>query len=125
MTADVQSKHFDKIILYQGSDLSICAFNCLIMKFAIKHNMTYDSIEDLLKLFQFICPKLNPVPSSIYKVKSFFEKYGVGTFSNKSYCTEHQKLKDDCECEQPDSRKISHLVNVSIEKPLQAILSGN
>ena len=115
-------KDFDKI--YDGSALSVCAFNCYVMKFAIKHCLTYKAIDDLLDLLNFLCPKPNRMPSSIYKLQRFFKQHESQT-SNKLYCTKCDKLYDDCDCGKPDSANIGHLVNISIDKPLQAVLSGN
>ena len=113
---------FNKI--YDGSTISVCSLNCCVMKFAIKHSLTYKAIDDLLDLLNFVCPKPNLLPSSIYKLKQFFKQYESQT-SSKRYCIKCGKLYDDCDCGQPDSANIGHLVNISIDKPLQAVLSGN
>ena len=60
---------FQKI--YNGSNISVCGFNCMIMKFANKHNLTYSAIDELLELLNIICPRPNEIPTSIYKLKKF------------------------------------------------------
>ena len=111
---------FQKI--YNGSNISICGFNCLIMKYANKHNLSYSVIDELLDLFNIICPKPNAIPSSIYKLKKIFKQF-ENNFSNREFCATCKKFEDDggCNCGLP---KIGRIIAMAVEKPLQAILSG-
>jgi len=112
------SHNFKKI--YDGSDLSICAFNCCIMQLATKHSLTYDAISDILDLFSFACPKPNLVPNSLYKFKKFFNQY-KNKSSNDIYCTNCHQLKKNCGCVNPSP---GHLISICIQKPLESILNG-
>ena len=109
------SQNFHKI--FSGSDILICAFNCAIMRFAIKHNLTFKAIDDLLQLFSFVLLKPNLIPVSIYKLKRFFSQYTDESL-NQRFCTKCQQIKD-CDC---DKTTTGHLVSVPVEKPLQSIL---
>lgn len=110
--------------IYDGSDISVCGFCCYLMKFSIKHSLTYNAIDDLLHLLNILCPKPNLLPSSIYKLKKYFKQHESQT-SSKKYCIKCKRLYDDCDCGQADSANIGHLVNIDIDKPLKAVLSGN
>ena len=111
-------QYFRKI--YDGSNLSICTFNCCIMQLAIKHSLTYDAIGDLLDLLSFVCPKSNLVPNTLYKFKNFFNQR-KNKSSNDIFCTNCHQLKQSCGCEDPSP---AHLISLPIEKPLQSILNG-
>ena len=115
----IQQEYLKKI--YSESDISLCAANCAIMKFATSNHLTYSAINDLLTLLKFLCPKPNIIPSTIYKLKKFFNDHTI-PYTSQTYCTKcHQK---ECQCEQPQSANIGNLVSINIDKPLQAVLSG-
>ena len=116
----MKPEYLEKI--YSDSDISLCAANCAIMKFATSNNLTYKAIDDLLHLLKFLCPKPNILPSTIYKLKQFFSDYTV-PYTNEKYCTKC-KNKGEGKCDQPQSANIGNLVSIDIEKPLQAVLSG-
>ena len=113
------SESFCKI--YDGSEISICGFNCLVAKFANTHKLTYSAIDDLLDLFKFICPKPNLIPTSLYKFKNFFKQFENNS-SNTKFCMKCKNPQDDgCTCEAPETGQI---IAMSVETPLQAILCG-
>ena len=65
--------------LYEGSSLT-CASSCiLLMKYAMKHNITKDALADLLELVRLHCPKPNTCPPTLYYFNKQFEnlKYPV------------------------------------------------
>lgn len=117
----MQPEYFNKI--YTGSDISLCAANCAIMRFATSHNLTYSAIDDLLHLLNFLCPKPNTIPSTIYKLKKFFKDHEI-PHVNQCFCTKCKNIHEECECEEVRSTNIGNIVSISIEKPLQAVLSG-
>jgi len=113
-----QLENFTK--LFEGSSLSITSFNCCFMKVAIKNNLSYNAMDDLLDLFAYVCPKPNSVPSSIYMLKKFFKNYEDDA-KTAMYCTNCECLKDKCKCENP---VLGHIVSVPVEKPIKSILCG-
>ena len=118
----IQQEYLKKI--YSESDISLCSANCAIMKFATSNNLTYSAINDLLTLLKFLCPKPNIIPSTIYKLKKFFNDHTI-PYTSETYCTKcHQK---ECQCEQPQSANISNLVSIDIDKsiPRQYQLTGS
>ena len=114
------SSNIDSEKIYDNCEFSVCRFNCLIMKFAIKHNLTFNAIDDLLNLFSLLSPKPNLIPTSIYKLKRFFMQHAEEGSTNQLFCSNCEQIKD-CDCAK---EKSGHLVSTPIEKPLQAILSG-
>jgi len=87
-SSNTNSHHFRKI--FEGSNISVCAFNCCIMQLATKHSLTYNAIGNILDLFSFMCPKPNLIPNTLYKFKIFLtsihknlqKKYFVPTVNN-------------------------------------------
>jgi len=106
--------------LYEGSSLSMVAFNCLFMKLARKHKLTYQAMDDLLDFVSYVLPKPNTVPKSIYLLKKFFSQSKCDS-KTQIYCTKCNNLEDNCECDHPNPGKI---VSISVEKPLKSILTG-
>ena len=108
--------------IFNGSNISICGFNCMVMKFANNHNLTFSAISELLEMFSIICPKPNEIPTSIFKLKSFFNQFDNNS-SNKIFCANCKVYEEDgtCSCAKPNK---GHMVFASVEKPLQAIISG-
>ena len=74
------------ILLYAGASLTFSASNIMIMQFKMRHNLTDQSLTDLLNLLKIHCPKPNNVPNSIYHFKKFFResKYQI---KYHYYCT--------------------------------------
>ena len=112
---------FQKI--YNGSNISVCGFNCMVMKFANKHNLTYSAIGELLELLNIICPRPNEIPTSIYKLKKFFKQFENNSSCSRIFCANCKIFEDEgrCTCKVPNK---GHMVSTGVEKPLQAILSG-
>ena len=50
--------------LFEGSNLTCASSSILIMKYAMKHNITKDTLSDLLDLLRLHCPKPNSCPST-------------------------------------------------------------
>ena len=74
--------------LYEGSALSVCASNVLIMKYKLKHNLTQDALGDLLSLLRIHCPSPNECPPSVYKFRKHFGqlKYPINSHHFCSSC---------------------------------------
>ncbi len=71
--------------LFQESRVSVYDFNVAFMMVAQRHNLTYASQSDLLKLTSMIIPVPNLVPSSSSVLRSKFVKYKEDTIVHH-YC---------------------------------------
>ena len=56
---------------YEGSPLTLAASSGLIMKFRMRHNLTYEGLQDLLSL-KIHCPSPNNCIISLYKFRKQF-----------------------------------------------------
>ena len=65
----IPPEYFDE--LYSGSNLTVCAAYCAIMKYSSNNNLSYAAIEGLIELLKIICPQPNKLPSSWYKFRNF------------------------------------------------------
>jgi len=109
--------------LYNGTDITTCAAICLIMHFALCNSLTNEAIERLLKLLHLLLPSPNHLPKSYYKFKAFFNQFSV-PYKHSEVCTTCNKCTEDCHCQSP-RQTTSHLLQISIVKPLTAVISKN
>ena len=107
--------------LYAGAEITLCGAISAIMQFSLRNKLSYTAIGELLKLLLLICPVPNLLPTSFYKVKKFFQKL-ESIKSLEKVCGTCQ-LKD-CSCDSPSSLASGYLVELSINKPLQTIVSS-
>ena len=107
--------------LYNGTDLTTCAAVCLIMQFSLRYNLTNQAIEKLLKLLYVLLPSPNHLPKSYYKLKAFFKQFSV-PYNHSEICTMCNNNTENCHCQFP-SRTTGHLLQISIIKPLSAVIS--
>lgn len=110
--------------LYDGSKISVCGAYFSIMHFANRNKLTFSAIGDLLELLHMFCPEPNQVPNSFYKFKKFFEQFG-GDYEKSDYCMECNTTIQNRSCSTRNCHRSSsegHLVHISINKFLQAIL---
>ncbi len=92
------------------------------MQYCINNKLSYQAIEDLLKLLGILCPPDNLLPKTFYKFKKFFQQF-QGDHDLQQIC---MKCKEKtCSCYSHESSDIAHLVHVDIHKPLRTIISGN
>ena len=86
----------NEILLYEGAPLTSSASNIMIMQFKIRHNLTDQSLEDLLQLLKLHCPKPNHVPNSLYHFKKFFResRYQIKYHYYCSKCLQSVALSD-------------------------------
>ncbi len=75
-------------------------------------------MENLLKLLQLLCPISNHIPSSLYKLRKFFNDFS-SNYQKKQMCAECEKTIDQGEsCHGKDG----YLVQVPVEKALKSII---
>lgn len=110
--------------LYPGAEISLCGALCAIMQFCSANRLSYTAIGNLLQLLILICPVANKLPTSFYKFKSFFQQFR-SEYDHQKICPQCFLLKEDCRCAASDHKWApAHLVHISVQKPLQTILSS-
>ena len=106
--------------LYPGVVLSICAAICAIMTYAINNKLSYSAIETLLKLLHLLCPASNHLPSSLNKLKIFFQNF-TSNYEKRCMCEECKHTlnkKESCH------GKDGCLSQVPVEKALKTIVQS-
>jgi len=94
------------------------------MKYASENNLEYSTIGNLLQLLQLLCPNPNKLPKTHYKIKHFFEQQQVPS-SCRTFCTKCHNYEANCGCTDiASSTTTGYLVQFSIYKPLQAVLTS-
>ena len=86
--------------LYQGSSLTLAASSGLIMKFKMRHNLTYEGLQDLLSLLKIHCPSPNDCITSVYK---FRKQFGSSSAILHYFCSAcyHNVTTDVSVCTNP------------------------
>ena len=107
--------------LYSGSNISFCGAVCSIMQFCMMHKLTYTAIGELLKLLQVLCPIPNRLPTTVFKLKKFFNQFNM-SYDYSNVCSHCDTQKDNCHCDHPVHN--SHLIHIPLEKPLYTVLSS-
>ena len=106
--------------LYPGAVVTICAAYCAIMTYAITNKLSYSSIENLLKLLHLLCPTSNHLPSSLYKLKKFFQTF-TSSYKKRCICAECDRvLKKGESCH----GKNGYLIHVPVEKALKTVVES-
>ena len=63
--------------IYSGARVSVLGAYCCIMQYALASKLNYASIGHFLKLLQTsssLCPEVNLLPKTFYKVKKIFKQ---------------------------------------------------
>ena len=107
--------------LYPGASVTICAAYCAIMTYAIANKLSYSAIENLLKLLHLLCPSSHQIPSSLYMLKKFFQRY-TSSYEKKRVCPScHCVLKKGETCPRSHGQN-GHMIHVPIEKALKSVV---
>ena len=80
-----QSQQEDTVPLFPHAHVSTEGFEVAFMSLVQRHNLTYASQSDLLKLFSIVLPSPSKVPSSSYVLISKFIDYGKDAVT-QHYC---------------------------------------
>ena len=106
--------------LYPGAVVTICAVYCAIMTYAITNKLPYSSIENLSKLLHLLCPASNHLPSSLYKLKSFFQNF-TSSYKKSRVCAECERVLNTGEsCHERNG----YMIQVPVEKALKTIVES-
>lgn len=109
--------------LYPGAAISVCAAYCLIMKFAITSKLSYTAIGNLLKLLRLLCPFSNNLPSSFYRLRTFFKQY-TPSHEKQRVCPECERVLEVGDHCPRDHGGFGHVVHIPIEKSLRTIVQS-
>lgn len=114
--------------LPDGSVTSVSGAYITIMKYAIRHNLTFSAIEGLFDLLHLLCPRPNQLPPSLYKLKKFFTQFQPNYEKQQpSTCSECTTSIATQSCPIPDCNGMmlcSHLVHIPLEKALQTVVKS-
>ena len=69
-SSNVTTWNPQQLPLYEGSALTCASSSILMLKYAMKHNITKDALADLLNLIKLHCPKPNTFPPRATERKS-------------------------------------------------------
>ena len=92
-----------------------------IMMYATANKLSYTSIENLLKLFHFLCPSPHDLPSSLYMLKRFFRQF-TSNYDKKSVCPTCEHVLKKGESCPIDHGQSGRVVQVPIEKALKTVV---
>ena len=59
--------------LYKEASITEAASNVLMMKYAMKHKLSWEAVADLLQIVKLHCPSPNNVPSTLFHFKKYFK----------------------------------------------------
>ena len=98
----------------------LCATYCAIMEFASTARLPYSSIEKLLQLLQLLCPPDSRLPTSMYRLKRFFQMFSP-VYQETEFCSGcgHQ-LPGDHSC--PPGQKSNVIVSLPLQRAIQSLL---
>ena len=72
-SSNVTTWNPQQLPLYEGSALTCASNSILMLKYAMKHNITKDALADLLDLIKLHCPKPNTCPPTLYYFNKQFQ----------------------------------------------------
>ena len=117
----------EKTFLYESSNTTITDFFMAIYSIKSKHNLSQNSIDDFLKLFEMVLPRPNQCPKSYLTVE---KKLNLTTIDpiKWSTCSKCQLTNEICNIEQAIicincQNDLDHFVTFNVEKQIKQILS--
>ena len=99
---------------------SLCVLLCAIMEFSINNKLTYSAIAELLKLLHllwFLQLNYPEVFTNLKNVNYFTSSH----YHHRKICTLCKECTEICQCDKPI---IGDLLTVSIDKPLEVIVTS-
>ena len=83
--------------LYEGATVSICAALVAIMHFKNTCKLPFTTIQKLLLLLRILCPNDSKLPSTVYKLRKFFQRFHQNKVKTL-FCSGCQMEKTSCTC---------------------------
>ena len=114
-------------LLYKEASLSTAASNVLMMKYAVKHQLSWEALADLLQLVKLHCPFPNSVPSTLYYFKKHFKDLEYPTKHHYFCSTCLSEVSEDAKvcrnrCSLNKSVSVSSFIEVPVDLQLKSIL---
>ena len=84
-------------MLYKDASITKAASSVLMMKYAMKHKLSWEALADLLQIVKLHCPSPNNVPSTLFHFKKHFK--------DMQYPLQHHYFCSTCLCEVSENAK--------------------
>ena len=123
MFDQLDSTLFDS--LYDGAHVSVCGAYCAIMEFASTFKLPYTTVDGLLKLLLFLCPKSSKLPTSTYMLHKFFKQFSSQPTKTRLCDNYHTSLGDRSTCDDCGLCKNPNvLLHLPIKRAIEAVARG-
>ena len=116
--------------LFEGSPITTSANNVMVMEYSMKHNLTNETLADLLKLLNLLLPSPNNCPRSTHLMRKLFDKHQSFTRSTCYFCNNCLAQVDLCtnlecpKCKVKLANCTSSFIQIPMEQQLQKILAS-
>ena len=110
--------------LFAGANINVLTTYCIIMQFAYKYKLSYKALQGLIHLLHSICPTPNALPTSLYKLKIFFQQFSAGYKDQKVCSTCSIPYEDKCSTCTAESLHPGHVIHMPLVKSLQSVVSS-
>ena len=113
--------------IYSGARVSVLGAYCCIMQYALASNLNYASIGQLLKLLQVLCPEVNLLPNTFYKINKFFKQFNSKTKVQKDCCVCSCIIDDGlnvCNTYNSSDSSFGQFAQIPVNKTLQTLVSS-
>ena len=110
--------------LFAGANINVLTTYCIIMQFAYKYKLSYKALQGLIHLLHSICPTPNALPTSLYKLKIFFQQFSAGYKDQKVCSICSIPYEDKCSTCTAESLHPGHVIHMPLVKSLQSVVSS-
>ena len=95
LNGQISDEDFNKLPIYEGTQLTLGESILLIMTFALTHNLTGKAFSDFLDVIRLHCKESNLLPSTVYELKQWYQGLKIAPLKHY-YCGECLlSLKED------------------------------
>lgn len=132
LTTTIEEPYNQQELLYMEASITTAASSVLMMKYVMKHKLSWEALADLLQIVKLHCPSPNNVPSTLFHFKKHFKdlQYPVQHHYFCSTClsevSENAKVcgNQECSCSSKESTgsSLSSFIEVPIDLQLKSIL---
>ena len=115
--------HDQQELLYKEASITTAASSVLMMKYAMKHKLSWEALADLLQIVKLHCPFPNNVPSTLFHFKKHFKDLQYPT-QHHYFCStclsevsENAKVcgNRECSCSFNESNSFSSFIEVPVD----------
>ena len=109
--------------LYLDSQIGVHEFHVAFMSLCQRHNLTYASQSDILKLMSMVIPTPNKVLSSAHSLKNKFVRYEAETIVRR-FCGHCMEPLQGSHCAKPECTRVMAPCATFVQLPLDLQLKG-